>query len=314
MECTTVTLSGDFAVHDGAFLEKLKDDQPAFGLCDVRVSIYRDGPGGTGKTFLYLTLLANIKSRGMIALAFASSGVAATILPGGCTTHSRFEIPLQANETTITNMCKQGGGGKLIRQAKLIIWDEAPMAKRHIIETVDRSFRDIMDNNAPFSGKVMIFGGDFRQVLSVVPKSTRAKTVNASLVRSYLCTLMEKIHLTSNMRARADSIFCEFLLRVENIEESTIRDNLIQLPQQMMVQATGDSKLEECLVRKVFPSLQQNYRSSKYITERAILANRNEYVDNLNEMLITQFPGKQEHISALTRWKMIPTISIKKNS
>ncbi|KAH0746111.1 hypothetical protein KY285_007768 [Solanum tuberosum] len=38
---TTVTLWGDFAVNDGAFLEKLKDDQPILGLCDVRVSIYK---------------------------------------------------------------------------------------------------------------------------------------------------------------------------------------------------------------------------------------------------------------------------------
>ncbi|KAH0633393.1 hypothetical protein KY284_036179 [Solanum tuberosum] len=95
------------------------------------------------------------------ALASASSGVAATILPGGRTAHSRFGIPLQANESTMTNMSKQSGGDKLIKQAKLIIWDEAPMAKRHAIETVDRSFRDIMEKNVPFGGKVMVFGGDF---------------------------------------------------------------------------------------------------------------------------------------------------------
>ncbi|KAH0773350.1 hypothetical protein KY290_010487 [Solanum tuberosum] len=41
MERTTVTLWGDFAVHDGAFVEKLKNDQPVPGLCDVRVSKYR---------------------------------------------------------------------------------------------------------------------------------------------------------------------------------------------------------------------------------------------------------------------------------
>ncbi|KAL3327782.1 hypothetical protein AABB24_035449, partial [Solanum stoloniferum] len=41
MDCTTVTLWGDFALNDGAFLEKLKDDQPILGLCDVRVSIYK---------------------------------------------------------------------------------------------------------------------------------------------------------------------------------------------------------------------------------------------------------------------------------
>ncbi|KAG5615620.1 hypothetical protein H5410_015444 [Solanum commersonii] len=41
MEPTIVTLWGDFAENDGAFLDKLKDDKPILGLCDVRVSIYK---------------------------------------------------------------------------------------------------------------------------------------------------------------------------------------------------------------------------------------------------------------------------------
>lgn len=73
------------------------------------------------------------------------------------------------------NMSKQGGGAQLTRQPKLIIWDEAPMAKRHIIETVDRSFRDIMDKGVPFGGKIMVFRGDFRHVLPVVTKSTKQR-------------------------------------------------------------------------------------------------------------------------------------------
>ncbi|XP_009591858.1 uncharacterized protein [Nicotiana tomentosiformis] len=173
-----------------------------------------DGPGGIRKIFLYRALLANVRSRGMIALATVTSGVAAAILPGGRTARSRFDIPFQTNDTTMTKMSKQSGVAKLIRQAKLIIWDEVPMAKRQTIKTVDGSFHDIMDVNVPFGGKVMVFGGDFRQVLSVVPKSTRAETVNASLVKSYLWPLMEKIHFTTNMRARADPNFSNFLLRV----------------------------------------------------------------------------------------------------
>ena len=70
------------------------------------------------------------------------------------------------------------------------------MAKRHTVETVDRCFHDIMDKDAPFGGKVMVFGGDFRQVL---PKCTRAETLDASLVRSYFWPLMKKIKLTTNM-------------------------------------------------------------------------------------------------------------------
>ncbi|XP_075079447.1 ATP-dependent DNA helicase RRM3-like [Nicotiana tabacum] len=174
------------------------EQEQAFKIILQRVDFGRaglffvDGPGGTGKTFLYRALLANVRSRSMIALATTTSGVAATILPGGRTVHSRFDIPLETSEIIITNMSKQSGGAKLIRKAKLILWDEEPMAMRQTIKTVDRSFGDIMDVDEPFGGKIMIFGGDFRQVLPVVPKSTRVETVNASLVRSYLWPKMEK--------------------------------------------------------------------------------------------------------------------------
>ena len=45
------------------------------------------------------------------------------------------------------------------------------MADKHVYETVDRTFRDIMKQvnpaleKIPFGGKIIIFGGDFRQIL-----------------------------------------------------------------------------------------------------------------------------------------------------
>ncbi|XP_009802186.1 ATP-dependent DNA helicase PIF1-like [Nicotiana sylvestris] len=253
-----------------------------------------NGPGGTGKIFLYHALLANVRSKGMIALATATSGVAAVILPGGRTAHSRFDISLQTNDTTMTKMSKQSSTTKLIRQAKLIIWDEAPMAKRQTIETVDRSFRDIMDVNAYFGGKVMVFGGDFRQVLPVVPKSTRVETVNTSLVKSYLWPLMENIHFTTNMRSKADPNFTNFLLRVSNGDEQTVKDNLLSLPELIVVKHNSDERPDECLIREIFLSLHQHSSSAQFITERAILASRNEFVDQLNEMLIAKFFGESK--------------------
>ena len=38
----------------------------------------------------------------------------------------------------------------------------------------------------PFGGKVVVFGGDFRQVLPVVLRVTRAQITDATLQRSYL--------------------------------------------------------------------------------------------------------------------------------
>ncbi|XP_075099143.1 uncharacterized protein LOC142176010 [Nicotiana tabacum] len=61
-------------------------------------AFFIDRPGGTGKTFLYRALLSTVQSKGFVALAKASSGVAASILPGGRTTHSRFKFSVDIDE------------------------------------------------------------------------------------------------------------------------------------------------------------------------------------------------------------------------
>ncbi|GAA0161914.1 hypothetical protein LIER_18121 [Lithospermum erythrorhizon] len=53
-----------------------------------------DGPGGTGKSFLYKVILAHIRSKGFIGLIVASSRIAASNFLGGRTDHSRFKIPI----------------------------------------------------------------------------------------------------------------------------------------------------------------------------------------------------------------------------
>ncbi|PNX61002.1 ATP-dependent DNA helicase PIF1, partial [Trifolium pratense] len=129
-----------------------------------------DGPGGTGKTFLYRTLMATLRSRGQIVLATASSGIAATLLPGGRTAHSRFKLPFEATPGSYCDIRKQTHLANLLRVAAAIIWDEAPMTNRYCLEALDKSLKDVLNSNAPFGGKVMIMGGDFRQVLPVIPK------------------------------------------------------------------------------------------------------------------------------------------------
>ncbi|XP_015168210.1 uncharacterized protein [Solanum tuberosum] len=67
-------------------------------------AFFIDGPGGSGKTFLYRALLATVRSKGFIALATTTSGVAASILPGGRTAHSRFKIPINIDEQFSCNI------------------------------------------------------------------------------------------------------------------------------------------------------------------------------------------------------------------
>ena len=65
------------------------------------------GHGGTGKTFLWSTIIAKIRSEGRIVLAVASSGIASLLLPGGRTAHSRFKIPLIVNDCSMCEIKKR---------------------------------------------------------------------------------------------------------------------------------------------------------------------------------------------------------------
>jgi hypothetical protein len=112
-----------------------------------------DEPSGTGKTYLYRALLATIRSQNKIVVATTTSGVVASIMPGGRTTNSCFKIPLTLDDGAFCTFIKQSGTAKLLRTASLIIWDEVTMMKRQGVEALDNNLRDIMDcPNLPFGG------------------------------------------------------------------------------------------------------------------------------------------------------------------
>lgn len=66
------------------------------------------------------------------------------------------------------------------------------MTHRFVFESVDRTFRDILTKVNPnahsmlFGGLTVLLGGDFRQVLPVIPKKGREDIVGASLCKSHI--------------------------------------------------------------------------------------------------------------------------------
>ncbi|ONM35627.1 DNA helicase-like protein [Zea mays] len=253
-----------------------------------------DGPGGTGKTYLYKALLAALRSQDKIAVATATSGVAASILPGGRTAHSRFKIPLTIDDGAVCSFTKQSGTTKLLQKASLIIWDEASMTKRQAIEALDNSMRDIMGRSGlPFGGKTVVFGGDFRQVLPVVRKGSRAQIVAASLRSSYLWESMCHLRLVQNMRAQSDPWFAEYLLRVGGGTEESNNDGDVRLPDEVCVPYTGNDCDLDRLIDDIYPNLNENMSNTSYITSREILSTRNDWVDMINMRMIDRFQGEQ---------------------
>ncbi|KAG7997505.1 hypothetical protein I3843_01G214600 [Carya illinoinensis] len=230
-------------------------------------TFFVDGPTGMGKTFLYKALLAAVRSRKLVALATASSGVAASILPGGRTAHSHFKISLDIDEHNICCVSKQSAIAKLLRVARLIIWDEAPMSRKQHIQALDKMLRDINDSELTFSGKVVVFGGDFRQVLPV-------------------------FHLTENMRARLDPVFSEYVLELGNGMPPITVDETIKILDGMLVPYEDDCTSLDHLIDAVFHDIHEYSINISAMMNRAILIPKNSYVDEINALLIHKFPGE----------------------
>ena len=75
--------------------------------------------------------------RDSIALSVAFTGIAAQLLQGGRTFNARFKFPLKADNMTTWSISKGTGLATLIQKAKLIVWDEAPMSNKILLETLE---------------------------------------------------------------------------------------------------------------------------------------------------------------------------------
>ncbi len=62
------------------------------------------GSGGTGKTFVWTTLLSHLRGQGKIVLVVASSGIASLLFLGGITAHLRFKIPIDLHDESTCNI------------------------------------------------------------------------------------------------------------------------------------------------------------------------------------------------------------------
>ncbi|CAN0922379.1 ATP-dependent DNA helicase PIF1 [Linum grandiflorum] len=273
------------------------------------------GHGGTGKTYLYNCIISRVRSLGQIAIVVASSGIAATLLPGGVTAHSQFKIPIEVDHASTCAIKKGTTLARLLQLATLIVWDEAPMVHKYSFEAVDRTLCDLMNTPTegpdykPFGGKTVLLGGDFRQTLPVITNGTRGDNIEASLTRSYLwhyCTLLQ---LHTNMRlARSEtSLLCNFagmqfhdwLLavgdgRITSIPQpNSSTSDWIHIPNCFVI-PESTSPVKD-LIARVYPDLINNYHNVAYIRSRAIVTPTNDMVTEINDYILDRLPG-QQHI------------------
>ncbi|KAF7839544.1 DNA helicase PIF1, ATP-dependent [Senna tora] len=220
-----------------------------------------NGFGGSGRTFIWNTL-TSARGRGDIVLAVASSGITSQLIPG---------------ETDLAN---------LLPHTKLIIWDEAPMTHRNCFKVLDKSLKDICSKDnpechrKPFGGKVVVFGGNFRQILPVIPRGSWQDIVLSLLNSSYIWDSCKVLTLTKNIRLgtrgnetenRAISEFSDWILKIGDGDIGDILNNEekeINIPNDILLNNTIDPI--HSIVVNTYPSFIDNYHDHDYIKDRAM--------------------------------------------
>ncbi|KAF5318680.1 hypothetical protein D9619_010670 [Psilocybe cf. subviscida] len=262
---------------------------------------FLNGPGGTGKTFVYNTVCARLRSEQIVVLCVSSSGISALLIDGGRTAHSMFRIPV--DNLLSDSFCaipKNSDRADLMRATRAIIWDEVSAQHRHAIEAVDRTLRDLRNcSGKPFGGITTILGGDFLQTMPVVPHGSREDTVDASIQRSALWQHVKVLKLHKNMRLESGDAapdapaFAAWLLDVgHGRSSSSAAQGTGGHPLTVNIPASMRVCDENALITSIYPGIGDlPIPSPEYFAKRMILAPRNADVRQLNEDILALMDG-----------------------
>ena len=109
----------------------------------------------------------------MGVITCASTGIAALLLSSGTTAHRALSVPNDVDSSTAPRIKYESAFGKKLREAKLLIIDEVSMVNKDVLEYIDRTLNDLQPKDQPkiegnFGGKVVVLGGDWKQLLPVI--------------------------------------------------------------------------------------------------------------------------------------------------
>ena len=264
------------------------------------------GAGGSGKSFLWKTILAFFRSNGHIALATAASGIAALLLPKAKTFHSRFKAPLTLKPPKVfLNIDAESNDAILLRMASIIIIDEVVMLNKLLIEALNDTLQDIHQNDQLFGGKIVIIGGDFRQLLPVIRRGTTAEVKSSCINRSALWQDVQVFNLFRNERCRGDEAaenYAQWLIELGNGTLPTLTETVdtIRLPDELCL---DEGETLQNLINFVYDDLNrvqpQTDTAFEYFSHRVIVTPLNKNVKAVNTVIQDARPGEiSKHLSA----------------
>jgi hypothetical protein len=161
----------------------------------------------------------------------------------------------------------------------------------HVLETVDRSLRDIQSSDSPFGGITIVLGGDFQQMLPVMVHGTQEDTILATVQHSQLWMNISVLHLTINMHLNNNPLSEQFACWLLDVGRGATVDantgsGSISIPHNMI--CTDQDNLIHSLYGK---SQHTSIPAPEYFYSRVLLMPLNDDIHKLNAHILQLFPG-----------------------
>uniref|UniRef100_A0A1B0DFJ6 ATP-dependent DNA helicase n=1 Tax=Phlebotomus papatasi TaxID=29031 RepID=A0A1B0DFJ6_PHLPP len=263
-----------------------------------RNCFYIDGSGGTGKTYLYETIYYYCLSQNIKCIITAATGIAASLLPSGRTCHSTFKLPLILDETTESDIksCNDPNG-RIIYDADIFLIDECSMIDTYALNAIDRLLRRLHGIDLPFGNKIVVCGGDFRQILPIVniyhtTDCERADTVARCIINCHLWDNFKKFTLIQNQRILNDGYnFAQEALKIgEGLTTNT--HSLYEFPQEFKLVDTLDTLIDNVYCKD--GSLIPSPPNSDEYNNSAILCATNNDCKFVNSRILDRLAQSQQ--------------------
>eukprot|EP00049_Salpingoeca_infusionum_P011083 m.190935 g.190935 ORF g.190935 m.190935 type:complete len:1322 (+) comp14831_c1_seq2:1857-5822(+) len=266
---------------------------------------------GTGKTFTLCCIMNWLRSKGLIVLPCATSGIAASLMRGGRTAHSLFKLtvsksnePMPSHEEMPYCIGSRSARARLLARARVIIIDEVSMLHREYVEFIDQQLRllDGLNPGLAFGGIPVVMCGDFRQTSPVVPRGGPQDVIDASPIMAtcFRAGLVELLQLTQSQRQADDIEFAHFLNNLgdrtlpndDEMRESLLHGSRAVTPRYTDVVKVPDRvKGVHSMAQLVEHTFGDAISTGQFDGRCAILAPTNDAVDRINGFVLDRLPG-----------------------
>ena len=222
-----------------------------------------------------------------------------SLLPKGTTFHSRTKCPLSLTNESTCSVSKHDSTATITGITNLMVVDEVTMIDCCALEAADCTFQRLRGSAKPFGGITMVFSGEWRQILTVVPHGSRIGIIGRCCKS---LTGVDTLRLIENMRIsqaaehqQAEEDFAKFLLYLGEAKIPVVPEE-----GEFAIKLNNDTLIIPSDKMKTFfigcmKTCWPTFPGPTWLCECVILCPTNSEVDIVNEYMTKIFPG-EEHV------------------